>query len=448
MKTNAPLYEMLKKYAGADCARFHMPGHKGMGGLGCEQYDITELSFSDNLYAPQGAIKQAQELIAQAAGAYKSFMLTGGSSEGVKAMLCAALREGEKLILSRNSHRSAGDGLVLSGAEPIYISPRIKEGRLAQPVFEEVRQCVLEHPEAKGIFITSPDYCGNSAPLKEIGALARENGMLLLVDEAHGAHFPYYGFEGAAQAEADMWVQSMHKTMGALTQAALLNIKDNRFENELWALLPALGTSSPSYLIMASMDLARAELEGCDREAVLSRIQSLRLGLKEAGFRMNEGDRQDITRLCVIIAPALSGLNGAKQLENMGIYPECADEYAVIFILTHKDTPEKLERLYNALLALKPEPFVPFPDMPDKLPERVISPRQAAFNRRHIYVPLEESPGKICAQAFGTYPPGVPLADRGERIDGDMIDYILSAAKSGRELFGVRKGRVLVCSEE
>ncbi len=447
MKPEAPLFDMLKKYAEKDCARFHMPGHKGRGEMDCFKYDITELSFSDNLYAPQGVIKQAQELMAGAVGARRSYMLTGGSSQGVRAMLCAALKEGDKVIMSRNSHRSAGDALAFSGALPVYIQPRIKEGRVEQPDVEEVERCIGEHPEAKGIFLTSPDYCGRCAPLKEIGRLAEKNGMLLLVDEAHGAHFPYYGFEGAAEAGADMWVQSMHKTMGALTQAALLNIGNARFENELSMLLAMLGTSSPSYLIMASMDLARDELENIDKEEVLTRIKELRSKLRKAGIRLMDGDRQDITRMCVLTAPVLSGLSAARQLEEMGIYPECADEYAIIFILTHKDGKQKLERLYNALTHLEAQPFSIIPEMPSELPERVLSPRQAVFLSRHRYVPLENALGKVCARAFGAYPPGVPAAESGERIEKNTLDYILGAYKSGQELFGVKDGCVLICED-
>lgn len=447
MKTETPLYEMLKKYADMGSARFHMPGHKGRSSLGCEQYDITELSFSDNLYAPQGVIKHAQELMARASGAFKSYMLTGGSSQGVRSMLCAALRGGDKVILSRNCHRSVGDGLALSGALPVYIEPRIKDGRLEQPAAAEVEKCILSNPDAKGILITSPDYCGRCAPLDEIALLARENGMLLMVDEAHGAHFPYYGFRGAAQAGADMWVQSMHKTMGALTQAALLNIKDARFEEELAAVLPMLGTSSPSYLIMASMDLARAELEGVNKKAFLERAADLRGRLAGAGIRLLEGEGQDITRLCVLTAPALSGLKGAEQLEKMGVYPESADQYAIIFILTHKDTQEEWERLYNALTALKPERFVPLADLPSKLPERILLPRDAVFNFKHEYVPVERAVGRVCARAFGAYPPGVPAADCGELIDKGVLDYILDARKNGQELFGLRDGCAFVCLE-
>lgn len=447
MKQDAPLYEMLKKYAEMDCARFHMPGHKGQGNLDCFKYDITELSFSDNLYAPQGVLKHAQGLMASAVGAYRSYMLTGGSSQGVRAMLCAAFKEGDKVIMSRNSHRSAGDALAFSGAFPVYIQPRINNGRLEQPDVGDIERCIAGHPDAKGIFLTSPDYCGRCAPLEEIGQLAKKNGMLLLVDEAHGAHFPYYGFKGAAEAEADMWVQSMHKTMGALTQAALLNIGNARYENKLSMLLAMLGTSSPSYLIMASMDLARAESENIDKEKVLTRIKRLRKKLSEAGISLMEGDGQDITRLCVLTAPNFSGLSAAGQLEKMGVYPECADEYVIIFILTHKDDAQKLERLYNALTNLKAEPFHSMPEMPSKLPERVLSPRQAVFLSQHRYIPLEKALGEVCARAFGAYPPGVPAAASGERIEKDTLEYILSAYKSGQELFGIQDGCVLVCGD-
>lgn len=447
MKTEVPLYEMLKKYADMDCARFHMPGHKGHGAMECFKYDITELSFSDNLYTPRGAIKRAQELMANATGAYRSYMLTGGSSQGVRAMLCAAFKEGDKVIISRNSHRSAGDGLALSGALPVYIQPYIKEGRPEQTTLDDVEQCILEHPDAKGIFLTSPDYCGRCAPLEEISYIAEKNRMLLLVDEAHGAHFPYYGFKGAAEAGADMWVQSMHKTMGALTQAALLNIRDARFEDEISMLLPVLGTSSPSYLIMASMDLARAELNSIDKEKELKRIKSFRQKLTGAGIRLMNEKGQDITRLCVLAAPRFSGICAARQLEKAGIYPECADEYAIIFILTYKDDDQKLERLYNVLTNLRHEPFHSTPEMPSRLPERVLSPRQAVFLCRHKYIPIEETLGMICARAVGTYPPGVPAVDCGERIEKDTLDYILSAEKSGQELFGVQDGCILVCAE-
>lgn len=145
-------------------------------------------------------------------------------------------------------------------------------------------------------------------------------------------------------------------------------------------LLAMLGTSSPSYLIMASMDLARDELENIDKEEVLTRIKELRSKLRKAGIRLMDGDRQDITRLCVLTAPVLSGLSVARQLEEMGIYPECADEYAVIFILTHKDGKQKLERLYNALTHLEAQLFSIIPEMPSELPERVLSPAAGRFS--------------------------------------------------------------------
>ena len=444
MKQPTPIFDMLKEYSDRNCTRFHMPGHKGsIKEIKCAEYDITELSFSDNLYQPQGAIKEAEALMARAAGAHRSYMLTGGSSQGVRAMLCAALKEGDKIILSRGSHRSAGDGLALCGALPVYIPPRIKTDRIEQINAEDVEKCVSCCPEAKAILITSPDYYGRCAPLKEIKQIAESKNMLLLVDEAHGAHFPYYGLESASGCGADMWVQSMHKTMGALTQAALLNTKDSHFEAELSYLLPMLGTSSPSYLIMASMDLARAELEQADKKAFMRRMMDFRKRLESAGIKLLEG--QDITRLCVVTAPRLSGVQAAEQLERAGVYPECADQYSVVFILTHKDTPQSLERLYSALNALIPQDFCPESDMPEDLPERVISPREAVFKRGHRYVPVREASGCVCARAFGLYPPGVPMFDCGERICGEGLDYIIRAAEKGREIFGLYGGKVLTC---
>lgn len=446
---------MLEEYAASAPQRYHMPGHKGRAGgflSAASAFDITELYCSDNLYCPTGPIAQAQSLAAEAFGAYKSYFVTCGSSIGISVMLHAALQETDEVLLFRNSHRSVLDSLCLIGAKPVYIqNPQGENGLLLPPCLEDIKNAINAHPGAKALLVTSPDYFGVCPDLEAIASMAHSAGMLLLVDEAHGAHLPFYPQlpKSAGAAGADMWVQSAHKTLGALTQGALLHINSPAFEKRVEKLLPMLSTSSPSYLIMSSMDKARAELfTTIDRSRFIEKIRQLRAEISAIGglslLAAPSGCTQDITRLVVDTSKFATGFLAQELLIQQGIVPECADFFRVVFILTPYD--DDYAPLITALKALtrKAQSPVPCPPlMPKHLPRQVLLPRRAAFAPQEE-VPLHKSIGRIAAVSFGVYPPGVPIFALGEQINKEGLEYINTMVSAGASTFGITAGCVSV----
>ena len=265
----APLYNSLVAFANSDPLRLHMPGHKGrMTGVfqDVATVDFTELAPTGNLYTGEGPIAEAESLFAQTAGAADSLFFSCGATQGIYTMLAAAVGQGSTLILDRNCHRSVYHGMALLDISPVYLQPSMLEQYgLPAPISpEQLEKALSGHPDAKAVFLTSPTYYGIRTDLRPLAEVCHSHGVFLLVDQAHGAHFPFVGLPSAVQEGADLAVVSAHKTLPALGSSSILYVGSaapwDRIH--LKAMAQIFGTTSPSYPILASIDHARAVLSG------------------------------------------------------------------------------------------------------------------------------------------------------------------------------------------
>lgn len=446
-----PVYEMLAGRRGR--LRLHMPGHKGRAPFGCVDLyalDTTELPGTDDLYRPSGALKRAQQLYAESAGAARTLFLHGGSTAGIHAMLQLYAREGDVVLLPRNAHLSAVNACVVGGLKPVWMPVTQRADGYCYVAEETMLRALYEHPEAKALLATRPDYFGGCLPLSRVAAEARKRGVRLLVDEAHGAHLPYLeGCPSAGALGADAWVQSVHKTLPGLTGAAVLNLAKAEDGDAALRLLSRQQTSSPSFLLMMSIDDSRAWMgeNGRSRLAALREaVSSLRAELPALGYAdahaawADTGLSFDPTRL-VLDAPQ-GGEVLATALDARGVDVEMFDDRRVVCILTAMDGLETLECLKTALAEIPPR-AASMPVLPDvtALPEARLSPRAAVMAESES-VPLGRCVGRVAAQAAGLYPPGVPLVCPGEVVEETTVFRLQAAARERR--FGV-EGESLLC---
>lgn len=451
----APLYTALCHAAEQDTAHFDVPGHKKKPGsvLGeafgdrVPQMDFNSTPELDMLGSPAGVIAEAETLLAHAYGADDAFMLVNGSTSGVQYMILTALRPKEKVILPRNVHKSAINALILSGAQPVFVDPEVDlhYGISNGMPLEGLRRAIREHPDAKAVFVINPTYFGAAGNLAEIVRLAHRHKMAVLVDEAHGAHLPFHPAlpVSAMAAGADMSTVSLHKTGGALTQSSALLLREHFFRrHQVRSTVNLFQTTSASYLLLASIDLARRELatrghemldrllgQVADARAVISATP----GLEVIGPAYCNGDGvfgYDPTKLVVRVNDL--GLTGFEAYDILrkeyGVQCELAETYVILAIVSLGDDAATLRRLTDALQDLSRRFYATRPQLRHSLrgvtqrPKTVISPREAFYSNKRL-VTLDEAVGEVCGESIMIYPPGIPLAIPGERLTEEIIDF-------------------------
>jgi len=469
---NTPIFNYLTKYAEEKNNIFHMPGHKLGTGIPSElshnllQLDVTEIDGTDNLHYPEGIIKEAQELAAKAFGADRTFFLVNGSTCGVQAAIMTVCARGQKIIVGRDSHKSVAAGLILSGAEPVFVQPEFNEefAISAEIKPESIEDALAANPDATAVFITRPNYYGVCSDIKKISKLVHSYGKLLIVDEAHGAHLAFSNRlpDSALKHGADICIQSAHKTLPALTQGAYLHVKGDRVHVEkLAANLAMLQTSSPSYIIMSYLDIARELMEREGREKLEKLIDiNTQFGkeLEETGAYkvLSQGSlgtraAMDPTRLVINIGSlGISGYDADKILGKMyGTRLEMADYENLVAITTVADTRESLNRFLEALKSLMGHKFEEnggyqgavqrdiIKTYWKQTPEAIKLLPWEAYSLEKEVLPLQECEGRICADIITPYPPGVPLFYPGETITGSGLKYISDIIRSGGKVNGI-----------
>jgi len=464
MQLDLPIVDALKSYLRQEILPFHMPGHIGGRGFDPDfannilQMDLTELPGLDDLHAPCGIIKRAQELASVAFGSDNTFFLVNGSTAGIHAMIAGTLNPKDKLIIPRNCHRSVAASLALFDITPIYIQNEYDfKSNLVLPISPSQVESALErHPDAKGVLVINPDYYGLCGHIEVIEKLVHSRDKLLLVDEAHGAHFNFHSKlpVSASKAGADVWVQSAHKTLPALTQSGYLHIKGKRVcKDRIFRMLSLIQTSSPSYMIMASLDSARGFMKEYGEVKLSDLIKSLksitsyiknRWGEEVVPAYRNSANiaATDPTRLVIDISrTGLTGHSVFELFRDNKIEPEMADFLRVVFIcsVTHNEDmfdflQEKIDLIFK--LPKRKQVSLPAFRYSAELPQQIISPKEA-MNSIIENVPLKECTGRVCAQAVGAYPPGIPLFYPGELIDEQGIENLLAIKESGGLIFGM-----------
>lgn len=455
-----PLVEALFTFLQRKPIAFHTPGHLGFGSsdsikqlLGPQlfQADLTELEGLDSLHEPSGPIQQAQDLAAQAWGSDQSYFLVNGSTSGVQAMLLAACAPGEVVLLSRNSHRSVLHGLVLSGAIPVWLEPDWNDylGTAEGVSLASVEKAMATYPQAKALCLVYPTYYGQVGALDATIELAHQRGVTVLVDSAHGSHFAYHPQlpDCAVALGADLVVHSAHKTLGALTQGAILHRKGPRVDPQRLAqALRMVQTSSPSYPVMASLDAARAQMVTAGYaglEEVRQQAQVLRQKLLRTPYTWVE--HPDWTRWTVALAGSGFALETWLAHQHH-LHAELVGWNHVVFLTSYCTPKTHSEQLFSALdnypigacdrqsipsSPLSPKLFTALP----KLETQACSPREAYF-AAHQEVPWREAVGRISAYSVEPYPPGIPVLMPGEIISQAALDYLEAVSQAGGTLSG------------
>jgi arginine/lysine/ornithine decarboxylase len=455
MSDKTPIYTALKDYMKSGIVHFDVPGHKKRFPLDEKdpfwseivRYDPNSTKELDMLSNPSGIIQEAEELMARAYKADCAYMLVNGSTFGVQAMILAACGPREKIIMPRNVHKSAVNGIILSGANPVFIEPEIDyEYGIANGItFETVKRALKEHPDAKALFLINPTYFGAASDLRSIVKLCHRHKVAVLVDEAHGAHFPFHPDfpEGSMSVGADLSTVSLHKTAGSLTQSSVMLLNEGLLtNNKVRTTINLMQTTSASYLLLASLDLARNRLETKGFEiysSLLREIDAAKQRInKMPGLSVLTKDaidgqgiyEYDETKLVVKVnGLGLSGFDVYDMLKkDYNIQAELAETYVVLFVVGVGDTPETIAKLTAALQDIsgkyygKIEPFtVSLTDFFEK-PRTVVPPREAFFSPAKL-VPVSESEGEICGESIMIYPPGIPLIIPGERITAKVLEH-------------------------
>ena len=461
----APIYEALERFGKMRVVPFDVPGHKrGRGnpelarllGEKCVSMDVNSMKPLDNLCHPVSVIREAEILTAQAFGAAHAFLMVGGTTSAVQSMILSVAKRGEKIILPRNVHRSVMGAMVLCGAVPVYVNPE-GDDRLGIPLgmsVEAVKQAVRENPDAKAILVNNPTYYGICSDLKAIVEVAHSNGMLCLADEAHGTHF-YFSDElpvSAMEAGADMASVSMHKSGGSLTQSSILLAGPAMQEGHVRQIINLTQTTSASYLLLSSLDISRRNLalrgeEAFKRVAGLARYARREInaigGYYAYSKELINGDSVydfDETKLSAnTLDVGLAGIEVYDLLrDEYDIQIEFGDLGNILAYLSIGDRPREIERLVSALAEIRRR----FERDPAGLmkqeyidPEVAVSP-QEAFYAEKVSLPIMETAGRICSEFVMCYPPGIPILAPGERITGDILNYIQYAKEKGCSMTG------------
>lgn len=420
-----PLYDALTAFAGRAPLRMHMPGHKGKLPFApaldsAAALDFTELTPTGDLFAGDGPIRAAEELWAEVFHMPRCLFLTGGSTQGIHAALTLACKPGDAVLVDRGCHRSVYHALALLDLRPVYLPrPWLAEAGAAGAVPPEaVEAALIEHPDIKTLCITSPTYYGILSDIPALAEVVHRHGGTLVVDGAHGAHLPFLGLDHLSRA--DLAVVSAHKTLPALGQTALLLAGARYAHRDLRQAGSMYGSSSPSYVLMASLDLCRGWMEGPGAQAyrrTAEQVRQMRARLPALTERLGP---LDPTRLVVHVP---DGFAAQKALEEQGIFVEMADRGHLVCILTCMDPPEDLARLEAALTALPLGGEAVSLPAPPPVPEQVLTPRQALFGPREL-VPWGKCTGRVCAQHIAPYPPGIPVLAPGERVEKKTVAYL------------------------
>jgi arginine decarboxylase len=471
-QNKTPLFDALKKYAEDKVVPFHVPGHKqGRGLPELAEYlgekvlniDVNGMEDLDYINNPTGVIDEAERLLAHAFSAQNAFFLVNGTTSGVQAMIISCCEPGSNIIIPRNAHKSTVGGVILSGAIPVYVQPEInKELGIAMGVtVEGINAAIKQNPHAKAVFVINPTYYGAASDIKSIVRIAHIHDMTVLADEAHGAHMHFHDDFPltAMEAGADMSAISMHKTGGSMTQSSALLLRGNAVSpDRVRQILNLTYTSSASYILMCSLDVARKQLATCGNELLEGALQLARWARNEINGIEGLyafGKEIAVTPGCSNFDETKLGINvrnlgytgyqmEARLRKEYNIQVEMSDLYNILALVTLGDRKQDLEALTNALkdiaskatvTHLKNSTIIP------PSPEMIVSPRDAFYSSKKT-IELEEAGGEIAGEMIMAYPPGIPVICLGERITKDIIDYIKILKEEKCQLQGTADPRV------
>lgn len=458
-QARTPLFDQVRKHIQGNPISFHVPGHK-FGEVFSEKgqpffsdilkLDATEITGLDDLHSPEGVILEAEELLADLYRTQKSFFLINGSTVGNLSMILSTIKEDDYVLVQRNSHKSIMNGLKLAKARPVFISPEFdREYKVAGELSKDAVELALkQYPNARALILTYPNYYGLTYDLKSIIDLAHAHGIPVLVDEAHGVHFIAgdYFPQSAVELGADIVVQSAHKTLPAMTMGAFLHFQSNLVSrSNVQFYLQALQSSSPSYPLMASLDLARSYLGTyCEEDLfyLKEEIERFRTVVQDIDM-IHLLKQSDPLKMTIQTSGGLSGFELQRALESAGIFTELADPFNVLFVLpllkkgmNHRwlEAADKLAAISKTLPKGRPN------RQNQTITKKVISTLAVSYKDMESLdtelIMLEEAAGRICAESIIPYPPGIPLCLPGEVISDDDLQTIIYLRNIGAKIQG------------
>jgi arginine decarboxylase len=488
-KLNAPLFNRLVEHAEGKHISLHVPGHKSGEGLeesarpyykSLLRLDITEITGLDDLHHPEEAILDAQRLAADCFGAEETFFLVNGSTVGNLALILSTCRRGDLLLVQRDVHKSVIHGLMLAGAQAVFLNPEIDPatGFTLGLRADAVKLALQKYPAAKGLLVTRPSYYGTAMPLEPIAHVLHEHDKLLLVDEAHGAHFGFHPSlpTSALASGADGVVQSTHKLLTAMTMGAMLHVQGDLIDRkEIRRYLTMLQSSSPSYPLMASLDLSRRQMHTQGEELLSRGLAAVKQFKERIGklprFQLIEPENrkglkeihQDPFKVVIQDKEGrMSGFELKDALELRGCFVELADPHAVLLVFSLASTIEDVNRLIvameevnglgepltaggNAYEPVKTLQGFSSSSLPE-LSEPVLFGGNEYKQKGSANLPLEETVGMLSAEMVVPYPPGIPVLCPGERISQEVVSYLSRLVALGARIHGLVQGEVPMLS--
>ena len=473
---NKAITTFLTEHADTNPVSFHMPGHKGSriyreNGYGyfldkIMDCDITEIPGADNLFQTEGIIAETMKKYERLYGVKKSYLLVNGSSGGLISAILACVRPGGKLIMARNSHKSIFNALGLASIEPVYAYPEEAEGCgiLGEITAEEIVRCMDDNPDADAVILPSPNYYGICSNVRKIAEEVHKRGKVLIVDQAHGAHLRLFekyagsgagcacaecGFPESAETQgADIVINSIHKTLASFTQSALLNLTSDRVNPFVMEdKLQTIESSSPSYLLMATLDINADLLEKSGERLIKEWTDNLEYFYTEAekipGLRVIMPHNMDRTKINIDMSAY--GING-NELEELlmerDIFIELVTGNIVMCMTGIGNTRRDYERLIESLKeiaaklgenkaggqAIRPA------GQPEVL-TRVLEKKAVPVEKE--FVLIDEAAGRVCGSSIIPYPPGIPIVCPGEVIDEAVIEYVKARRGAGEKVIGL-----------
>jgi lysine decarboxylase len=465
-----PLFTGLLAHASRNPVQFHIPGHKKGAGMAPEfrkfigenalSIDLINIAPLDDLHNPHGMIREAQAIAAEAFGADYTYFSVQGTSGAITTMVMSVCGPGDKILVPRNVHKSVLTGIILSGALPVFMTPELDYNLgIAHGVsVETVRTALDQHPDAKGVLVINPTYFGVAADLKAIVELAHSRHVPVLVDEAHGVHINFHDALplSAMQAGADMAATSVHKLGGSMTQTSVLNVREGYVNpGRVQSIISMLTTTSTSYLLLASLDVARKQLATKGRQMVdraINMAQDARRRINEIpglycfgaeiiGQNSSRFD-MDPTKLCINVNQlGVTGIDVENMLrEEFNIEVEMSDLYNILCIVSLGDVEEDLNQLIKALTVLNERFYRSRPANEVKVrvpttPILAMSPREAFYSETEL-VPLHDAEGRVTAESIMVYPPGIPVLMPGEIVSHENLEYIDDCIAAGLPVQG------------
>ncbi|WP_144463364.1 aminotransferase class I/II-fold pyridoxal phosphate-dependent enzyme [Siminovitchia fortis] len=463
--SKAPLYEALCLYEETNRTSMHVPGHKDGRVFDKDaqhhfsnilKIDATCIKGIDDLHQPTDSILEAQNLAADAFGADYTFFLVGGSTIGNLGVALTICSPGDKILVQRNMHKSVFNGLLLAGAHPIYIAPAIESVTKAAmvPDLHHFEEALAENPDVKGIWVTNPNYYGMSQDISRLAEVCRQAGVPLIVDEAHGAHFGQADEvpPSALSMGANLVVQSTHKMLTSMHMSSMLHVKGDIVDRERLArVLGMIQSTSPSYLLLGSLDLARRYLVERGRDHLKDTVQRLERRreeltkeLKSLSIWAGSAEVQRRDPLKWIIAPKDESVSGYHLLDlfyDQGAVAEIGDPRNIVFLFSLNEKEEDIDKVVEAVKAIDQKlqelSVIPHEKKDIIMFEeegRVYEPKmslQDAFHRPRHKVKLEDAIGSLCGETVLPYPPGIPLLNPGEKITKRHVDSIKQLHEMG-----------------